>query len=1293
MQRPPETQFRPSPSPSPSMRRALPDRNVTSASIEDGYVTFILYCNPGVPLDTDSAALREAFRNLPKSGGKTFSTFTLFELIKQLESKELKTWAELALKLGVDPPDQEKGQSSQKIQQYAVRLKRWMHSMHVDAFFEYLQNHPHPYWTETPSDQTPITDLERDGVAAEDDMALRALLPHIKPRRARHRMKGEDDSGKLASSRPSPQGEELAAGARNEESEPWTAHPDGRGSVFLFPVSDPSRLNTPMAEPPAPNWNGNDVAQTPLTAYPHSALTPNTRNAFWADLSEPKSAITPPPINPPAVNIPPAAPTVIPPTSAPPTPIQMVQSPVQYTPTSAGPSRPAKRSRLSLQVPERVGGEVRLATPPLPPPAVPPVVMVNGQTPQAQNGSGPHQQAGDPSTAGIFNQHVGGYAGGHIANPSGAPISHPRLFFQDRLDRTNKDELEGVFMYELLTASWYDAKGNRVPPCGVEEAWGLTQTVVDNLLKAAATKEAFLINLAALAGGNILMPKGSLRVTRLEELSDRTRYYSCWELRFGDMRGEYTMEETVMHDKWKKKPLQPDKDGRSTTVAAGEPAATTNGGMAEVEASADYWQNKYKEMARKLQQADKELTLLRHKTRIISIPQPRLSVSLCSAEDIDGDLQVNKRLLNSIIFLSISQADRLESSMPKQYVVCGRPVPRFGSRHLSLLLVVISLFAVFSLLFTLPSSVPGPNLQVAVNKSSSSHKWSIYSSFKSRTFKSPWIHKISPFSQKAHVPERQANDTYGETSWYSNFKWLSQPFSSSVTHDENRQVLPVAPRRPNIFCYFDNTVKKEKAEKQAESELLLAWRRAWWAQGFKPIILTPAEARNNPRYGELLKRVKMDSPLMEDFMRWLAWENMGGGILAHRLLFPMGAFDDPLLVFLRRAEFPALTRWKDLEDGLFVGPTKEITASIKLAMSSPHLKTAEDFLATLAAEKDENPFSIDTTKSKSLAYYSTSTLKSAYKNGGETITAPGLKNLTQLIESHLHLTWQNLFPSGIAVVKPLPYHTTHIISPAYRLATQLASCPDTPLPKSCPPNAPKCTQCSTTRPLKISTPAHYTNKSTLYTIGTVPHPYTTATLNFLQSSITIPWIRRKSSRDAWITSLTTTLFPDNVSGAPRILKFKEAVASETYAARSLWLLAEPAAQNEDGNNLMDDLDWHFGFALPAALKDVEVPPHDPRDGPVALPEELKLEPGLLERAQAIVGGGGSKKDRATKEERQVREAVEAWNLADAEAWRFARAYLARKTVERMGWEQKESKYAGGMGSDKGRRSGWDRWLD
>lgn len=101
----------------------LPARNVTAETIEDAFVQFILACNPGVPIEADTAGLRESFRSPPKSGGKSFETWVLFDLIAQFQSKEIKTWGELALRLGVEPPDQDKGQSSQKIQQYAVRLK------------------------------------------------------------------------------------------------------------------------------------------------------------------------------------------------------------------------------------------------------------------------------------------------------------------------------------------------------------------------------------------------------------------------------------------------------------------------------------------------------------------------------------------------------------------------------------------------------------------------------------------------------------------------------------------------------------------------------------------------------------------------------------------------------------------------------------------------------------------------------------------------------------------------------------------------------------------------------------------------------------------------------------------------------------------------------------------------------------------------------------------------------------------------------------------------------------------
>jgi len=679
------TTIEPGPARSPA-RPPLPGRSINSASIEDAYVAFILYCNPAVPLDTDTATLRDAFRTPPKSGGKSFSTFTLFELIKKLETKELKTWAELALKLGVEPPDQEKGQSSQKIQQYAVRLKRWMHSMHVDAFFEYLMDREHPYWTEIPLETTPITETGRDGVAAEDDMALRALLPQIKPRRGRRKPEDED-IGKSPSQRPSPSQDEYPASARPDINEPWTAHPEGRGSVFLFPpVPDATRLSASIQQS---HWGSNDVSQTPLSAYPQSAITPMTRNAFWAD--EPRSALSPPkarsasrrhgakvvssawrsggasstgktrgrpPINrasnidgpfsafpaisevptfkvpsptperqtPPNTRTPPQSlpapqpfPTSIPalprpaPTPAPaPPPAQTINqsSPIQETP----PARPVKRSRLSLQVPERVGGEVRLATPPLPltaPPTAPPVVMINGQaapvsqgsissnsnTPTVQQGSQSQTQP-MPSNPPAAPAHADGVEGlfNHWQN-SGGPSNmspNPAVAFQDPTDRTNFDAVEDVFIEEVLLADWLNSKGERIPGPGYDEAWGLSQTVVENLRRSAPTKEAFLINLSALVGGKIMMPKGTLRITRLESpIPDQNRYLCTWELRYGDIRGSYSMEETVAHEKW-----------MSRSRTEGE---TPNKDETEK------WKRMYKEVTEAMRQKDEEMLRLRRK--------------------------------------------------------------------------------------------------------------------------------------------------------------------------------------------------------------------------------------------------------------------------------------------------------------------------------------------------------------------------------------------------------------------------------------------------------------------------------------------------------------------------------------------------------------------------------------------------------------------------------------------------------------------------------------------------------
>ncbi|CAJ2511792.1 Uu.00g074170.m01.CDS01 [Anthostomella pinea] len=618
--------------------------------------------------------------------------------------------------------------------------------------------------------------------------------------------------------------------------------------------------------------------------------------------------------------------------------------------------------------------------------------------------------------------------------------------------------------------------------------------------------------------------------------------------------------------------------------------------------------------------------------------------------------------------------------MPKQRAVLGL---RIGPGRISMLLVSLGLFALFTLIFTLPSAIPtGPSLSKTIADSKATipkYKDKISSSI------------LNPFRSAAHKPPEQKNSEYGGSSWYSDWNWRN-PFSSSVTLDENRSLLPPLKERAPIYAYYDTTIERDAATKEAESALLLTWRRAWWAQGFKPVILSVAEATNNPLYHEL-QGMEVEPTFKKDMMRWLAWENMGGGLLSHHLLLPMAARQDPLLSFLRRAEYPALTRWEGLDDSLFAGTLTEITTAISQALRNPQKKSAKDLISAVSSDT----FQVDPSR-ESLAFYGAKNVAKSYPKVSDEQTADharGLKSLNLLINSHLHNTWQHLFSDGIAVLKPMPTHTNVMIEPALELATRLASCSDSPVPASCPPNLPKCVPCVSSHPLKVSTPARYRNKTAVYTIGTVPHPYTLRTLEELRETIDVAFIRRDTKRDNWLYVVFQELLGTGISGSARVLRFKEAVAGEFATSHSLWLTGEK-------ETLPHDLDWWFGFALPPNGTDDgksetpvpgperrPKPKHDPADGPIPDDYQLTREPGLLKRAREV------EKSKEAKDVR-IREAIEAWNLADTEAWRFAKAFLARSRVQREQWEEEESKFADGAGrdtTDGGRRSSWARWSD
>ncbi|KAL6914465.1 hypothetical protein FSST1_012225 [Fusarium sambucinum] len=48
----------------------------------------------------------------------------------------------------------------------------------------------------------------------------------------------------------------------------------------------------------------------------------------------------------------------------------------------------------------------------------------------------------------------------------------------------------------------------------------------------------------------------------------------------------------------------------------------------------------------------------------------------------------------------------------------------------------------------------------------------------------------------------------------------------AAPEDATKALLPPLQDRPFVYCYYDATIKKAREEKDAESRLLLTWRRA-----------------------------------------------------------------------------------------------------------------------------------------------------------------------------------------------------------------------------------------------------------------------------------------------------------------------------------------------------------------------------------------------------------------------------------------------------------------------------------
>lgn len=194
--------------------------------------------------------------------------------------------------------------------------------MHIDAFFEYLLGKQHPYYLQIPPPHNPFPEAGRDGVPLEEDLAVRALDPKLRPKRGRRKADDVEDDSELMESTPPRKRPQLDTSIpfgnvlQPQSAYPNSAHPDHMDGFLgahdpwatsaitpntaVTTQSAPSRMHpnrnlTPYSASPLSGqqirWRLN-THDNPTTPHPLSAVTPSSAHPGF-EMDEPQSAITP----------------------------------------------------------------------------------------------------------------------------------------------------------------------------------------------------------------------------------------------------------------------------------------------------------------------------------------------------------------------------------------------------------------------------------------------------------------------------------------------------------------------------------------------------------------------------------------------------------------------------------------------------------------------------------------------------------------------------------------------------------------------------------------------------------------------------------------------------------------------------------------------------------------------------------------------------------------------------------------------------------------------------------------
>ncbi|CAN6606487.1 hypothetical protein TRVA0_003S01552 [Trichomonascus vanleenenianus] len=484
--------------------------------------------------------------------------------------------------------------------------------------------------------------------------------------------------------------------------------------------------------------------------------------------------------------------------------------------------------------------------------------------------------------------------------------------------------------------------------------------------------------------------------------------------------------------------------------------------------------------------------------------------------------------------------------------------------------------------------------------------------------------------------------------------------------------LPPINNRCPVYTYFEPT---EQGAVEGESQVLEAWKKAWWAYGFKPVVLNATDCKKSPRYEQFMS----DNKISEDFKymhkKWFAWLGNDAGIYADRRVVPLPTTSEARvwLKNLRDCKFDRPTKYEGMDLDFIHGDITKIQRLLNSLMAgeaeSSVYGSFEDAFRT-----DEQP---------ALAHYTNHNLNILFSGrmSDRLSLYDAPSKVASIMNVHAHHEFLRRYPKGVAVVDPFvdfydddvtvaaarQHPPERVFSlPAKHKAEHLMKCPSASdvVSASCPPlpavlefaqslkendgitdfASPGIAPGLCGNPCADGQSVKYHSVSSLplpgsgmYTIIGVPHPLTALAILDRKKEPTTLDARKRLTRDVWLRQFADNYVPlESTSNAHRLFMGKDAIISRPTESNTTWFIWESETPERQ-----QMIDWDLGFSTGT--------------------EKWSTQEVKSANLREILGHS---RNRVLSPDRndQLR-AIEAWNMADTELWRFLYHWQKQKDDE------------------------------